>query len=245
MHASANPRFFLVLPAAGTGLRMQQTLPKQYLEVLNAPVLQHTLERIGSYPAFSAIYVAVAANDPWFSALAAALPAGISAKLFVVTGGEERAQSVANALDAMQTRADPDDWVLVHDAVRPCVSREDIDLLVTSLGKHPVGGILASPVRETLKRTDAQGNILATVDRRLLWQAATPQMFRYQTLREALALSAADRHPVTDEASAVEYWMAKNQDMRGIQVIKGRPDNIKITFAEDLVLAAKILSETF
>jgi 2-C-methyl-D-erythritol 4-phosphate cytidylyltransferase len=143
----------------------------------------------------------------------------------------ERCHSVIRALDSLNNVAAPDDWVLVHDAARPCVRMQDIDKMILELKEHPVGGILAVPVHDTLKRGSAAGEIVDTVDRRNLWQAQTPQMFRLQALRQALHQAIEDGFMVTDEASAMEHIGLKPK------LVEGHADNIKVTRPEDLSLA--------
>jgi 2-C-methyl-D-erythritol 4-phosphate cytidylyltransferase len=148
-----------------------------------------------------------------------------------VTGGAERGQSVRNGLEALREWAGPDDWVLVHDAVRPCLCTEDLDRLLAELDDDPVGGLLAVPVRDTLKQADATGRVATTVDRAQLWHALTPQMFRLGLLCDALQSALARGLRVTDEAAAME---AAGFSPR---LVEGRADNVKITRPEDLALA--------
>lgn len=234
---ATSPRYFLVLPAAGSGRRMQAELPKQYLEVAGKTLLQHTLERLGALPEISRIAVALAPQDSAWPVLAAQLPRAVSAKLLVTAGGAERMQSVANALATLQAHAAPDDWVLVHDAVRPCVRLADVRLLMREMAQEQVGGLLATPVRETLKESNADQLVVRTVDRSRIWQAATPQMFRFAVLQRALQQALAERKVVTDEASAVEALGLP------VKLVAGRADNIKVTYPEDLVLVAAVLQQ--
>jgi len=227
-------RHFLVLPAAGSGQRMQADLPKQYLSVLGKPLLQHTLERLAEIPCFDRIIVALAPGDPYWSQLTEALPPSIMDRLQVVHGGAERCLSVLNALYCID-QVDADDWVLVHDAVRPCLHPEDVSRLLLELQQEQAGGLLAVPVRETLKQADGQGLVACTVDRKGLWQACTPQMFRYGVLREALEQAVASGNLVTDEAAAVEALGLP------VRLVPGRADNLKVTWPEDLPLVAALL----
>lgn len=221
-------KFWAVVPAAGVGKRMQAGRPKQYLELAGSSVLERTLSRLLQAEVFQGIAVAVSRGDPYWPELA------VSGNPRVITaeGGRERADSVLNALEALQGRARDSDWVLVHDAARPCITTSDILLLIETLQDDAVGGILALPSPDTLKHVDA-GRITATIDRSHVWRALTPQMFRYGALRDALESAAAGERPgaVTDEASALE--------MQGLQpkIVEGRSDNIKITRPEDLALA--------
>jgi 2-C-methyl-D-erythritol 4-phosphate cytidylyltransferase len=152
-----------------------------------------------------------------------------------VDGGAERAASVLQGLEALQSHVQAGDFVLVHDAVRPCVAQCDIQRLMESLEHEPAGGLLASPLRDTLKRVDAAGYVVSTADRRGLWSAATPQMFRYGVLLEALRAAQRAGVMVTDEAQAVEQLGHR------VLVVAGRADNIKVTFPEDLPLVERLL----
>jgi 2-C-methyl-D-erythritol 4-phosphate cytidylyltransferase / 2-C-methyl-D-erythritol 2,4-cyclodiphosphate synthase len=228
-------RYFLVIPAAGSGSRMQQMLPKQYLQVLGKTLLQHTLESIGNIPVLERIVLAVAASDQYVHSVLAALPLNIRMKVELVTGGAERAQSVRNAVEALAERAGPQDWVLVHDAVRPCVRANDVLRLLDEVRSEPAGGLLAQPVRDTLKRGDGSGHVINTVDRSALWQAATPQVFRYSVLLQALQHCAAQGVLVTDEASAIEALGLP------VKLVQGSSDNIKLTWPEDLALLEALL----
>lgn len=220
------PSCWAVVPAAGVGKRMQADRPKQYLPLLGQTVIEHTLQRLLASDAFQAIAVAISVDDPYWPELAIAHhPAVITAP-----GGKERSDSVLSALQALEDKASDQDWVLVHDAARPCITREDIHLLLERLDQHPVGGILALSSHDTLKQVDGN-NIVLTVNRQRIWRALTPQMFRYGMLRSALQQT--EGNPaVTDEASALELLGFKPG------IVEGRADNIKITRPEDLALAA-------
>lgn len=224
-----------MLPAAGSGRRMQAEVPKQYLMVAGKSLLQHTLERLGGLPELSRIVVALAVDDSDWPLLAAHLPASITSKLLMAAGGTERMQSVASALTALQPFAADDDWVLVHDAVRPCVHPSDVRKLMRELAPERAGGLLAVPVRATLKESDGSQLVVRTVDRNRIWQAATPQMFRFAVLQRALQRAQDEHRVVTDEASAVEALGLP------VRLVPGRADNIKVTYPEDLVLAAAVL----
>jgi 2-C-methyl-D-erythritol 4-phosphate cytidylyltransferase len=230
-------RYFLVLPAAGSGLRMGAERPKQYLEVNGLPVLQHTLQRLGCMPYFKTIVLVLNVEDPWWPALVTRLPRELLEKIQIVGGGAQRCDSVLNGLLALQTVAAETDWVLVHDVVRPCVHPDDVRKLIDALQQEPAGGLLASPVRETLKRDNGASMVQQTVDRSQLWCAATPQMFRYGVLLRALQ-QARGVAPVTDEAEAVE------RSGHPVRLVAGRADNLKITYPEDLQLAALLLGAT-
>ena len=204
---------------------MNADRPKQYLDLAGKTVIEHTLSRLLQANVFSAIAVAISLEDPYWPELE------IAKHQLVITapGGKERADSVLSGLQAIRNQANDDDWVLVHDAARPCLTTGDIHLLIDTLVNEDVGGILALSSHDTLK--NVQGcNILETFDRRIIWRALTPQMFRYDMLKSALEKTEGNPK-VTDEASALE--------IQGYtpKIVEGRPDNIKITRPEDLALA--------
>ncbi|TQV84606.1 2-C-methyl-D-erythritol 4-phosphate cytidylyltransferase [Exilibacterium tricleocarpae] len=230
--AAGAPKFWVVVPAAGIGTRMGADKPKQYLSLLGQTVLEHTLQRLLSLAGIEGLVVAIHPFDDLWPAL----PLAQDPRIESVDGGHERCDSVLNGLRQLAPRAHKLDWVLVHDAARPCVRAETIHTLCEALREHLVGGILGVPVSDTLKRLDEHYGIQATLDRRALWYAQTPQMFRYGLLRQALEEAAANKRAVTDEASALE---ALGYCPR---MVEGSRDNIKITRPEDLALAAMILS---
>jgi len=211
---------------------MGSVVPKQYLSLAGRPVIEHTLARLLAHPRIQAVVVALGREDGWWPATAFAA----DPRVLRAPGGTERCHSVLNALTLLNGRADADDWVLVHDAVRPCLRGSDIDRLLHHLAGHPVGGLLGVPVRDTMKRTDAAGAVLATVSREYLWHAYTPQMFRFDLLRDALAEALRQGLLVTDEAAAMEW--AGHRPL----LVEGHADNLKITRPEDLALAAFFLS---
>ncbi|MGJ0514655.1 MAG: 2-C-methyl-D-erythritol 4-phosphate cytidylyltransferase [Methylomicrobium sp.] len=224
-------KFWAVVPAAGVGKRMQSDRPKQYLELAGKTVIEQTLTRLLGSEVFSAIAVAVSVEDPYWPELE------LSRHPQVVTasGGKERADSVLSALKSLHGRAYDNDWVLVHDAARPCITSGDIHKLIGTLADDEVGGILALSSHDTLK--DVQGDaIVGTLDRRHIWRALTPQMFRYGMLKAAL-IEAEGNPFITDEASALEFIGLKPK------IVEGRPDNIKITRPEDLALATFYLEQ--
>ena len=224
-----SPRHWALVPAAGVGKRMGSTVPKQYLPLAGRPVIAHALATLLAHPRIAGVVVAIGAEDEWWPTVAAELTA--AKPLWVVTGGAERCYSVLNGLEALRQWAMLNDWVLVHDAARPCLTAEDLDRLFAELTGDPVGGLLAVPVRDTLKQADATGRVAATVDRSRLWHALTPQMFRMGTLHEALRAALMRGLLVTDEAAALE---ASGFTPR---LVEGRADNLKITRPEDLALA--------
>ncbi|HEJ2458173.1 TPA: 2-C-methyl-D-erythritol 4-phosphate cytidylyltransferase [Vibrio cholerae] len=220
-----------IVPAAGVGSRMQADRPKQYLTLLGKTVLEHTIEHLLEHPHIEHVVVAVSADDPYFANLSLAH----HPRVIRVDGGKERADSVLSALEYVcQHRLS--EWVLVHDAARPCVTHADITQLITTALAHPIGAILASPVRDTMKRGDHLQQIEHTVDRTALWHALTPQMFRSQSLRERLFAALQQQVTITDEASAFE-WRGEKPAL-----VAGRADNLKITQPEDLALAEFYLS---
>ena len=226
-------KVWAVVPAAGIGSRMQSDRPKQYLLLNDQPVIFHTLSRLANHPRIEGIVIALSANDPYWPSLN--LPPHW--QIHTTIGGVERADSVSNALQFLQTLTENDPWGLVHDAARPCIRHSDIDEMLQQLGNDPVGGILGVALTETVKRVDENNTIQATVDRSGLWRAATPQMFRLNVLSEALSQSKQASIRITDEASAMEF-MGYNPKM-----IAGHADNIKITLPQDLALAALFLQQ--
>ncbi|MGL4225477.1 MAG: 2-C-methyl-D-erythritol 4-phosphate cytidylyltransferase [Vibrio sp.] len=219
-------KLIAVVPAAGVGSRMQADRPKQYLSLLGKTVLEHTIDGLLAHPQIDQVVVALSADDPYFSHLALAR----DPRVIRVDGGQQRADSVLAALDYV-CQHQLSQWVLVHDAARPCVTHADISQLIRLALTHPVGAILAAPVRDTMKRSDHLQQIQHTVDRTALWHALTPQMFRAQALREALHAALQQQVTITDEASAFE-WRGEKPAL-----VTGRADNLKITQPEDLALA--------
>jgi 2-C-methyl-D-erythritol 4-phosphate cytidylyltransferase len=220
-----------IVPAAGAGKRMQSDRPKQYLELAGKTVIEQTLLRLLQANVFNAIAVAISAEDPYWPELELSKHPAI----LTAPGGKERADSVLSALRTLRKTASDTDWVLVHDAARPCITVADIHLLIDLLQTDDVGGILALSSHDTLKNVQGK-NILGTLDRTHIWRALTPQMFRYGMLKTALE-AAEGNSSVTDEASALE--------LKGLQpkIVEGRPDNIKITRPEDLALAQFYLEQ--
>lgn len=228
-------RLWLVIPAAGIGQRMQAECPKQYLKLNGRFILDITVSRLLESAGFAGCMVALNARDQWWSATESAA----DSRVHTCAGGQERADSVLAALRGLDGLAGEDDWVMVHDAARPCLHKQDLVRLVDTLQDHPVGGLLAAPVADTLKQSDGgkPPEVVSTVDRRGLWRALTPQMFRFGVLRQALESSLAAGHGVTDESSAIEF------SGRMPVLVEGRSDNIKITVPSDLSLAGFILSQ--
>lgn len=221
-----NPtNFWAVVPAAGVGKRMQADRPKQYLPLGGKTVLEQTLLRLLQSGVFTAVAVAIAQDDPYWPEL----ELDGHEQIIVAPGGKERADSVLSALRVLADNAQEQDWVLVHDAARPCLTRMDINLLIENLQDDPIGGILAAASHDTLKSVDSTG-ITGTLDRNHIWRALTPQMFRFGLLKTALE-SFAGNPAITDESSALELMGFRPK------IVEGRPDNIKITRPEDLALA--------
>jgi 2-C-methyl-D-erythritol 4-phosphate cytidylyltransferase len=222
-------RHFALLPAAGTGTRMGEALPKQYRVLAGQPMIRHALDTLCASPRIAGVYVVLALHDAgWGSFDWSAL----GPKLTVLRcGGPTRADSVLNGLNAIAGTAAAEDWILVHDAARPCLSSAQLAALIDQAGDDETGGILAVPVADTLKRAGADRRIEATVARERLWQAQTPQMFRYGLLREALSRSRA----VTDEAGAIEALG------RRPLLVESDASNLKVTWPSDLALAERIL----
>ena len=217
-----------IVPAAGVGSRMQHSAPKQYIELAGKTILEHTLSKLAELNELNTIKVAISDDDGYF----ADLP-HIDKRIERVSGGKERADSVLNAL--LSLADNPPDWVLVHDAARPLVCLADIQRLITECIAANEGGILASKVKDTIKRGHTHSE--QTVPRDDLWQALTPQLFPYQALTNALSSALKNGVTITDEASAIEW--AKQP----VKLVAGRSDNIKITTPEDLDLAAFLLQK--
>jgi len=229
-----NKKIWVVIPAAGVGKRMQSNTPKQYLTLNNKTVIEHTLAVFDQHDAVSEIVVAVSAGDEYWDSLNIHL----SKPLHIAKGGKERCDSVLNSLIFLSDKAADDDWVLVHDAARPCLRNDDLTLLLDTLQQHDVGGILAIPVRDTMKRSGDNNTVKETVDREGLWHALTPQMFRYDLLKKSLESALQQNNIITDESSAIELF--------GLHpvLVEGHADNIKITRPEDLALAEFYLSQS-
>lgn len=217
-----------MVPAAGSGTRVGAAVPKQYLNLLGRPVLVHTLVRLCSFPDLSGLVLGLAAGDRHWPALQWQHPR----LLTTYTGAPTRAATVLAGLEALAAHAHADDWVLVHDAVRPCVRHDDIARVVAAA--PPAGAILALAVTDTLKRADSAGAVKETVARADLWRALTPQVFSFARLRTALRAAAG--HEVTDEAAAVERLGDRPR------LVAGAADNIKITLPADMALAEMFLA---
>ena len=221
-------KFHAVIPAAGAGSRMGADIPKQYLALAGQTVLEHSLDALLACERIATVVLVLSADDERWPEI---MHRYKDSRVETVTGGAERCHSVLNGLEHLTGTAGVDDWVLVHDAARPCVRRQDIEMLMTRLEDHEVGGLLGVPVADTMKQVDSDSMILKTVERDGLWRALTPQMFRLGPLRDALQQAIASGVMVTDDASAME--------MAGYRarMVEGQADNIKITRPADLQLA--------
>lgn len=225
MTTSELPAFWAVIPAAGVGARMRADRPKQYLELAGRTILEHSLACFLDHPSLKRVVVGLSVDDPYWPALDCAGDPRIER----VDGGKVRADTVLKALLRLdELGARPNDWVLVHDAARPNLARTDLDLLLAELADDAVGGLLAVPARDTLKRAGPDGRVAETVDRSVIWQAYTPQMFRFGTLHRSLADALVSGVAITDEASAIE-WSGQAP-----RLVEGRADNLKVTRPEDL-----------
>ena len=231
---SQAPRYFALIPAAGVGARMAASGPKQYLKIGGKPMLRHAIDAFLFSELIAHTYVVVSADDPVIESI---VPShGVTV---LRCGGASRMESVRNGLAALAATLRENDWVLVHDAARPGLDEALIEKLITSTGEHPVGGLLALPVVDTVKRS--VGGELGTVSREGLWLAQTPQMFRYKLLREALAFAtsaARDPSQVTDDASAVEALGLSPK------LVEGHPRNMKVTLPADVRIAEMYLATT-
>lgn len=228
-----SPSYWAVVPAAGVGSRMGSSLPKQYLTLSDKTVIEHALCALLEHPLIRGVVVAVSEDDDFFHTLAVFS----HPKLRTVLGGAERATSVLAGLVALSAEAGEDDWVLVHDAARPCLQKRDIDSLINALGPNDCGAILAQPVVETVKLSDEKNSIVQTLSRDHVFLAQTPQCFKLRELREGYALALQEGSAVTDEASVFERL--------GLQprLVAGRRQNIKITHPDDLALAKFFLQQ--
>jgi 2-C-methyl-D-erythritol 4-phosphate cytidylyltransferase len=232
-------RYWLVMPAAGAGRRFGAPLPKQYAQLRGRTVIEWSLTPFLGDPRCMGTILALAPQDEHWAGIASRLHGTVS----TVTGGAQRSHSVRRALGALEGQAAADDWVLVHDAVRPCLEQADLERLLAAAAAHAVGGILAVPAADTLKRASDGASgcagsapaVSQTVERTGLWRALTPQMFRYGPLCTGLdAAHAAGRSP-TDESQALE-WQGEQP-----LLVEGAASNLKVTTAADLVLAGAVL----
>lgn len=236
---TSEKQYWAIIPAAGVGKRMGSQIPKQYLPLAGKTVLEQTLAVFLHHPKITGIVVAITHGDPYWQDL----EAGLRNKkpIIVASGGSERCYSVLNALIKLSQQdnsfaVQENDWVLVHDAARPCLNPGDIDRLIEKLTSTSTGGLLGLPMSDTVKRCDSELQVLETVERNELWRALTPQMFPLGVLKNALEQAVNNSELVTDEASAIE--------LSGLKpiMVEGSPENIKITHPGDLQLAELFFS---
>jgi 2-C-methyl-D-erythritol 4-phosphate cytidylyltransferase len=225
------PNYLALVPAAGSGSRIGGGLPKQYQSLGGRPMLVHALRALHRHPKIGRLYLVLSPDDVWFERF----DWGEFGDALEVLrcGGDSRARSVLNGLLALSGKVGADDWILVHDAARPCLTRDAIDRLIAEAGDDPAGGLLAEPLADTLKRAGDDGHVLRTEPRDGLWRAQTPQMFGYALLLRALQQGTLDG--VTDEASAVERLGLRPK------LVRSGATNLKVTYGEDLRLAEQIL----
>jgi 2-C-methyl-D-erythritol 4-phosphate cytidylyltransferase len=235
---------WVLIPAAGVGSRMNSAIPKQYLKIDGKTVLEHTVSRFDSLPHLAGILIVVSEADPYWESLESyflELSQSKGIPFLSTIGGNERSETVLKGLGYLleSEKADPSQWVMVHDAARPCVRKKDLlNLLAAREGLKYSGAILASPVRDTLKLSDQKNAILETQSREALWQAQTPQFFQLGVLYAALNLAIKANVVITDEASAMEFCRKK------VQLVEGSSDNIKLTTSTDLAMIEFLLKNS-
>jgi 2-C-methyl-D-erythritol 4-phosphate cytidylyltransferase len=224
-------RIHALIPAAGQSLRFGGTIIKQYANLLGKPVMAHSIAAVQQHPLVTQVTVAISADDGLFAELVRPeMP-----EIHTLTGGDSRARTVLNGLQYIAANDPQADWVLVHDAARPCLSADALARLVDHAGSTGFGAILALPVSDTLKQADDNGRVSSTVDRQNLWSAQTPQLFPLQELLTALGVALQFGPPPTDEAQAME------RSGFAVGLVQGSSDNIKITRPEDLAIAEAIM----
>ncbi len=225
------PKVFAMVLAAGSGTRIGDAVPKQYIPIAGKPMMFHPIEALAAVARIERLFVVLSPLDRhWGQHDWSALPEKIEA---LFTGGARRGESVVNTLTALEERIAKDDWVLVHDAARPCIMTELVEQFLDEVGDDQVGGLLAMPLADTLKSADENQRVAATIPRVNLWQAQTPQMFRYGILRRGLE----NKPLATDESEAVE-----SIGYNAPRLVQGENSNVKVTFAEDLQLAEMIIA---
>jgi 2-C-methyl-D-erythritol 4-phosphate cytidylyltransferase len=226
------PKIWAILPAAGAGKRFSAQKPKQFFELNGQLVAEHSLRRLSAIPQIETIIIPCDIDCTLWSQV----PSISQLHVKQVKGGEQRAHSVLNGLLSLDQVASDDDWVLVHDIARPCITSEDINKLIDAVENHPAGGILTASVNETLKKVSSDQQIEATVDRAQYRMAQTPQIFKFSLLKAAIENCLKAGVMPTDEASAIEHSELP------VLAVEGRQDNIKITRQEDLAVASAILN---
>ncbi|MDG1694639.1 MAG: 2-C-methyl-D-erythritol 4-phosphate cytidylyltransferase [Porticoccaceae bacterium] len=225
-------KIWAIVPAAGQGQRFSDTKPKQFFELNGQLIAEHSLSRLLAVPQIEQIIVPSDIDCIWWSQVLSIK----HSKTRQVKGGEQRAHSVLNGILSLTELASDNDWVLVHDIARPCVTKTDINQLIMAVKDHPVGGILTAKIEETVKQVALDNHISATVDRTHHRLAQTPQMFRYGLLKHAISACLEENIIPTDEAFAIEHAGLK------VLSVEGRRDNIKITRQEDLPIASAIIN---
>ncbi|OGT26555.1 MAG: 2-C-methyl-D-erythritol 4-phosphate cytidylyltransferase [Gammaproteobacteria bacterium RIFCSPLOWO2_02_FULL_42_14] len=216
--------YWTIIPAAGTGVRMQADRPKQYLLLNGEPLLTRVINTFTAHPEIQKVVVVLHAQDHWWSTLQLQYPE----KVLTTVGGKARVDSVLLGLSFLRDFASKNDWVMVHDAARPFITTDDITSFMHELGDHEVGGLLGLPVVDTLKKVSDADEVEKTISREHVWQAQTPQCFRYDLLKTAIEKALFKNAIVTDESSAIELLGLKPK------MILGSSRNKKITYPEDL-----------
>ena len=226
-----NARIFALVAAAGTGTRLGEALPKQYLDLNGRPMIYHALAALAAVSRVEKIFVVLSPMDMhWSQWMASVAPSRVAT---LPVGGASRAASVANGLAALGAELDADDWVMVHDAARPCIRAELVEQFIDELENDPIGGLLALPLADTIKLADSELRVEKTLSRENIWRAQTPQMFRYNALKRALAV----KPDATDEAEAIEALGHQPK------LVLGDGANLKVTFAADMELARFLLKK--
>lgn len=232
--SQSTSNYFAVVPASGIGQRFEHSTPKQFLSVHGRTIVEYALLPLLEHPDIELVVVVMQLPCVYWSTLSIAN----HPKIRLTQGGETRADSVFSGILELDSVANDQDWVLVHDAARPCLTSHLIQRLIKTVDDHPVGGLLATPVRDTLKRSDEQGiNVVETVSREGLWQAQTPQLFRHGLLKAALLSALEDDAPITDEAQAIE------RQGHTPLLVEGAMSNIKLTHPEDFAWVSQWLSQ--
>ena len=225
-------KVWAIIPAAGVGARMQKDCPKQYIKIGPKTVLEHSLAVFLACDRIEGVQLCISPEDVYWKDIAISH----SRLLDTAHGGATRAQTVKRGLDALSEVAEDNDWVLVHDAARPCLNQDQLEFLIDELKTESVGGIFAVPIADTLKRVTSQNLINETVDRSDLWAAQTPQMFRYGILKKCVNACIDQQLDITDEASAIEAFDHK------VKIVEGSRANIKLTYPQDVIFVEYFLN---